>query len=218
MICYLCGKAIDGKVSKDHVPPKQFFPEEIRKKIFTQLDTLPAHRECNQAYQKDEDYFYAAIGPLAFSDCNPIGGIIIDEITGRKYEPNIKLLLKIFEGFDDKVGNIYIPNCISLKVEEPRIERICWKMIRGLYFLHNNLFLPEDSHYQVVLLTPEALKNDINARKVWEAWNFVLNQQGQGKYKRIFDYKYLAFIEANVEMWAMLLWDRLIIFVYFLMN
>jgi len=215
MICYLCGNDIIGNATKDHVPPKQFFPEEIRKKFVTQLDTLPAHRECNQAYQKDEDYFYASIGPLALSDGNPIGNIIIEEITHRNHAANTQLLSRILEGFNDKVGNIYIPNCISLTIEGERIKKVIWKIIRGLYFLQNNSVLLEDTYHGIVLLTPEDLKNDIESRKIWESWNSVLKQESKGRHRRIFDYKYIAFKEQNTELWSILLWDRIIIFAYF---
>ena len=56
-ICYLCGESLSGDLDYDHVPPKQFYSEGIRKKFGPQLLTLPTHKKCNKSYHRDEDYF-----------------------------------------------------------------------------------------------------------------------------------------------------------------
>jgi hypothetical protein len=63
-ICYLCGKVIENKpkddpmgLSWDHVPPKQFYPKQIRETQNLNLDLVPSHKMCNENYKKDEEYF-----------------------------------------------------------------------------------------------------------------------------------------------------------------
>ena len=63
-ICYLCGKELEGEISRDHVPPKQFYAKSLRKRNDLNLFSLPTHFACNKAYQNDEDYFIHAIAPL----------------------------------------------------------------------------------------------------------------------------------------------------------
>ncbi len=63
-ICYLCGEKLTGNVSRDHVPPKQFFSSDVRKHFSPKLLTLQAHQACNKQYQEDEDYFVHSLGPL----------------------------------------------------------------------------------------------------------------------------------------------------------
>ena len=66
--CYLCGKDIEkGQPrSRDHVPPAQVFPEAYRKTDVTKnLDTLYTHPDCNNSYEKDEEYFVNTFLPFA---------------------------------------------------------------------------------------------------------------------------------------------------------
>jgi len=45
--CYLCRKPLEEPTSPDHVPPKLFFPEDLRKKYkLTELLTIRVHHAC----------------------------------------------------------------------------------------------------------------------------------------------------------------------------
>ena len=47
------------------MPAKQFFAPRLRvSENLSQLVTVPAHRACNKAYEKDEEYFAWALVPL----------------------------------------------------------------------------------------------------------------------------------------------------------
>ena len=63
-LCYLCGQPIEKNVSRDHVPPSQFFTKLFRQNRSPNLLTLPAHTKCNKSYQSDEDYFFVALAGL----------------------------------------------------------------------------------------------------------------------------------------------------------
>jgi hypothetical protein len=65
-LCYLCGEPLAEPVSDDHVPMKQLFAPEIRKKHNpSHLLTIPVHDRCNKSYQLDEDYFVYSLMPFA---------------------------------------------------------------------------------------------------------------------------------------------------------
>src|SRR5947209_15694337 len=62
-ICYLCGNALTDDATRDHVPPKQFFPKVFRQANTTNdLEWLPTHHDCNHSYHQDEDYFVTTFG------------------------------------------------------------------------------------------------------------------------------------------------------------
>src|SRR5258706_567449 len=48
--CVYCGA--EGKVTDDHVPPKNLFPDD-----FADLIEVPACFECNNGFAKDDEYF-----------------------------------------------------------------------------------------------------------------------------------------------------------------
>ena len=44
-------------LSMDHVPPRQFYMKQIRATQNLNLDVAPSHKNCNEAYKEDEEYF-----------------------------------------------------------------------------------------------------------------------------------------------------------------
>jgi hypothetical protein len=89
--CYLCGKPLMGPVNVDHVPPKLFFPDELRKGL--NLLTIPTHVACNEVWRMDEEYFVHTLVPLARG--TPSGNAAIRQSL-RKYEAgrNLPLISK----------------------------------------------------------------------------------------------------------------------------
>src|SRR5215813_292594 len=64
-ICYLCGRPLAPPLSQDHVPPKQFYANDVRKQNNLNLRTITVHQACNHSYQFDEDYFVNTLAPFA---------------------------------------------------------------------------------------------------------------------------------------------------------
>src|SRR5262245_47178100 len=62
--CYLCGLELTGEINDDHVPPRQFYAQELRQAHNPNLLTIPAHKSCNASYQQDEEYFVHTMIPL----------------------------------------------------------------------------------------------------------------------------------------------------------
>lgn len=50
-LCYLCAKP--GADTKDHIPPRDIFPENPS----GQLITVPAHYDCNHSFHKEDELF-----------------------------------------------------------------------------------------------------------------------------------------------------------------
>ncbi len=96
-ICYLCGEKLGGDVGDDHVPPKQFYAERIRKSRRLDLFTLPVHKERNQAYMMDEEYFVHTLAPVVGD--TPTGRALWDDLlpdnwkAAQKTTPNLPRLI-----------------------------------------------------------------------------------------------------------------------------
>jgi hypothetical protein len=207
-ICYLCGSELKEDLSRDHVPPKQFYAKSIRQKHKPNLFTLPVHKSCNKAYQKDEDYFVHSIAPLAMESYS--GKEIWSDIKHQFERPEGKRIQRmIYKEFDPRPSGLYLPDGKVVKRVDPkRIWRVAWKILRGLFFKEYDGFLPEE--------TPKLFKVvSVNERPPDE-FKYVRDTPSRGQHPAVFDYKYISIPELNnFHYWAMLFWDRLIVLAAF---
>ncbi len=132
-ICYLCGEVVQGEASYDHVPPKQFFPKDLRNR--ENLLTLPTHACCNASYGKDEEYVRHALGAVALR--GPIGEELGQDMARAYHRPDgrgMSLYCKIHGEFELRPGGIYLPQgVISKTFDGERLHRVMWKIVRGLF-------------------------------------------------------------------------------------
>jgi hypothetical protein len=207
-ICYLCGKPLTEPLSRDHVPPKQFYADDIREAHSLNLLTIPVHAACNRAYQHDEDYFVNTLAPFARG---PYSGEAFLREVFRKFVAGEKqgLVRKVLQEFEPQPSGLVLPaGLIAKRFEGHRLHRVAWKIIRGLYFHNFDELLPEDTPNTLQIVPPDqpppreffALPDD----PVW------------GQYPGVFDYKFAKVPEVhNLNYWAMLLWDRIILIMGF---
>jgi len=213
-ICYLCGEMIDPKtkdedkrLSKDHVPPLQFYPEEIRKTAKLNLKTLPAHKKCNNSFREDEEYFMHTYFPTVMKA--PIGKLVAKDMKKRFQKPQGQIISKmILKEFDTVTpGNIYLPpGMVIQNIDAPRADRVVRKIVCGLYFLENNKFLPHDTPMNIkFFLYPEDMPEEYG----------TLCKIGspKGAYPHVFAYRYIKI--PDFHCWSMLLWESFIFCVIF---
>lgn len=210
-ICYLCGKPINTskeKVSGDHVPPKQFFPKELRDKLSPTLLKLPTHTKCNTSYQPDEDYFVSSLGPLAANSAS--GMHLFNDLEKKLRKPKtVGLLRKILSEFDPNPSGLYLPNNKVMKYADVnRIYKIAWKIVRGLHFNKSKFYLPIETHALTKLYT----RDD----SVPEYFNTIFTTEIIGEYPAIFAYRY-KYLHGfgDAHFWALYFWDFYIIPVIF---
>jgi hypothetical protein len=209
--CYLCGKTITEDRSKDHVPPKQFYSHEIRRRFPTALLTLPAHGDCNKSYKLDEEYFVHSLAPTAR------GSFTADSILkdmGDRFRKGHQILLgqTVLKEFDFKPSGLVLPGGkIAKRFDGKRVKRILWKIIRGLYFHEFKTLLPESRSFSFEVVSPGYPPSDI----------FLLlgDTPRRGHHKAVFDYTYATIgsvtLKADVHVWGLLFWDRLICLGFF---
>lgn len=202
-ICYLCGNALSGEVDIDHVPPKQFYATNVRKKHSPNLFTLPVHRKCHEPYQIDEDYFVHSIAPLAMESYT--GGEIWKDIVGRRKRPEGNRLHEmVFKEFETKPSGLILPdNKVLKRFNGKRVWRVVWKITRGLFFKEYGHFLPDS--------TPRVNKIYSEGQRPDSEFDYIRNAPSKGQYPGVFDYKYIVIPELNkFHLWGILFWDKLI--------
>jgi hypothetical protein len=194
-----------GSVDDDHVPPKLFYPRSIRRAAnLDDLLTLPTHRECNSAYRLDEEYFVYSLGPLAGESF--AGGTLVRDIGKRYADGKSRPLAQMILGeFDPRPSGLYLPEGAVLKrVDGPRAARVLWKLTRGLYAHRKGAILSADHPYHLDIIEPGASVPDV--------YRPVIDSPSLGQYPGVFDYKNREYEgkTARLDVWAMLLWDRII--------
>lgn len=75
-VCTYCGRS--GADSRDHVLPKQLLPKPLAS--YPKPIVVPAHRACNDAFRKDDEYFCSFI--LSSSGIHPVS----DQPLSRFFE------------------------------------------------------------------------------------------------------------------------------------
>jgi hypothetical protein len=134
--CYLCNETISGGSSRDHVPPKQFFPKVFRKANATDhLEWLPTHLRCNKSYQRDEDYFVTTFG-LPAAAITGSGHALGHDIRARYRGGEQK-------GLVNKVLEEFVSGSNQKGFDSGRTNRVAWKIVRGLHCLRTGEVLPE---------------------------------------------------------------------------
>lgn len=207
--CYLCGQPLAAPTSVDHVPPKQLYAKELRKKHSPNLRTIEVHAGCNKSFQHDEDYFVNTLAPFARGSY--AGTALLQEVFA-KYAAGEKrkLVSKVLNEFQRTPGGILLPpGLVAKRFEGDRLHRVAWKIVRGLYFHEFGEVLPENTPNNLQIAPPDK-------PPPIEFLQTLYDRESRGQYPGVFDYKYVTVPELNdFHYWAMLLWDRLILMMAF---
>lgn len=161
--CSLCGAFIEAKasaledsLSMDHVPPKQFYPKELRTERSPNLWLAPAHWRCNERYRKDEEYFYHA---MYFVVNKPNRCRIHRDFARRMHQPQtpaiIRSILKTFREITK--GGIHLPDgIVQFSVDKYRAQRVVIKIAQGLFYLDYGRYMPSDNCVDIRLCVTES--------------------------------------------------------------
>ena len=206
--CYLCSRPLHGQISKDHCPPLALFTSNIRRSHnLSQLITIPVHKDCNSSYQRDEEYFKAIM--ILFAPGSNVGDSVFDEfmdifrITKRK----LSLTVRIIKEFASKINDDDIPAVIGENHEQDdRIIRVGWKIVRGLYYHHHGVILPESLHVRCSITVPDHPPPNHFLYVV-----SLDDDKTYGQYPSVFDYRFrvLELDSGKLNYWAFLIWDRI---------
>lgn len=207
-ICYLCGNLIGPnvkddhmKISKDHVPPKQFFPKQIRTEENLNLKVVPSHKKCNNIYKDDEDYFYHSLYPLV-ANVNPsMSQIIYKDFVRKLRNPQSPALIRrIFSSASTTTqGGIILPHhIVVINIDEIRIQRVSGKIARGVLFLETQKYLPKKNIVDMRMCENESDVPEMYQLS-WQASSIL------GSFPKVFSYRYFQL--DNLHIISLLFWE-----------
>jgi hypothetical protein len=211
-LCYLCGQLLVEPTNDDHVPPKLFFAPSIRRaENLSQLLTIRVHESCNSTFRLDEEYFVYSLVPFALS--SHAGRELYKHIREKfRREQNRPLAGQILGEVEPRPAGLVLPGGKVIKRFNPnRIERVIWKIVRGLFFHHYNKTLPEKLELRWTLTGPD----DGPPPEHFQV--FTGNHPSYGKYPGALAYQFDAYPELTPtgHYWALMFWDSIIITVGF---
>lgn len=207
-ICYLCGDAIDPnsiqdqlKLSKDHVPPKQFFPKQFRIDENLNLEWAPSHKKCNNNYKDDEDYFYHSLYPLIANSNPTMAQTVFQDFVRRSRHPQTPAMLRdIFSNASrTSSGGIILPaNKVVINIDLVRIQRIAGKIARGVVFLKTDDYCPETNIVDMRLCETESEVPEMYQLS-WKVTSI------ESAYPKIFSYR--CFPYEGLYILSLLFWE-----------
>lgn len=97
-----------------------------------------------------------------------------------------------------------------MRTDGTRIKRVVWKIVRGLWYQTFKSHLPDSTTHSIEVQEPE----NRDTLHFHEYWNVVKASPSLGRYQAVFAHKYHCFAtdDLRVHGWAMLLWDRVILY------
>ncbi len=201
-ICYLCGKSIEkGRLARDHVPPKAFYPKDVRAGL--NLQVVPSHKECNEAYRKDEEYFQHAFYVEVLRQQPAITPHLKNDFLRRSRKPQTPAMIrKILKGASAITpGGIHLPpSTLQLKIDRARIEKVALKIARGLFYIDEKRFLP--------LKNAKDIRFCLNGDNVPDLyrlyWPYV---ERRWVCPAVFSYKYFKF--EDLQLYSLFFWEAI---------
>ena len=184
---------------------RQLWTPEVRQSLTLNLVTVNVHKKCNSEYQHDEDYFMATILPLSkgsFAGESHYKKLTSDIVQSK----NLGLKIQVLDEFSNKVGNILLPSSkVAKSFDTARFNRVIWKIVRGLFFIHSNVVLP--SNWPIV--------RDVFLEKPPEHFRWFSSLPDvpeHGDYPGVFSYRFTQLVNPNgLHYWAMLFLDKVIV-------
>ena len=208
-ICYLCGGTIDPnsvqdqlKFSRDHIPPKQFFPKQIRNYENLNLEWVPSHKKCNNDYQDDEDYFYHSLYPLIANSNPGMAKMVFQDFVRRSRKPQTPTKLRnIFSSASrTSSGGILLPsNKVEINIDLFKIQRIAGKIARGVVFLKTGTYCPETNIVDMRICEAESEVPEMYQLS-WKATSI------ESTYPKVFSFKYFPFLQEYYIL-SLLFWE-----------
>jgi len=182
----------------DHVPPKQFYPKELRTARSPNLWRAPTHKRCNESYRYDEEYFYHA---MYYVVNEQMGRTILRDFARRTHCPQtprmIRSILKTCTEITE--GGIHLPNgVVRIPLDEYRTQRVVIKIAQGLFYLDCGHYMPRDNCKDIRLCVGESDIPEFHS----------LSWQG-AELKTVCDdvFSYRHFEVQQLHLFSMLFWE-----------
>jgi hypothetical protein len=144
-LCYIYGR--ENPDTRDHVPPKCLLPKGSANRL-----TLPAHKNCNNGFSKDEEYFRDLVGGGALE--YPDGKRVYQKTKKSWQRPQGRVRYDMFmqsaKGVQlmSKAG-IYLGKAIGIRPDITRVDRVAIKIAQGIIY-NDTRSIIEKSKFQCI--------------------------------------------------------------------
>ena len=133
--CIYCG--LTGKLTADHVPPKNLFPTPRP----SDLITVPACAQCNKSFALDDEYFRIAVVVPADPDRDPIAARIwADKVVRGTLRRSPALRSTIIRGLTKldvtTPAGIYLGTAPTVRLDRKRVDRTIKRIVTALHWRH----------------------------------------------------------------------------------
>jgi len=157
--CYICAEPIcpgDGDI--DHVVPVGLFNPEDRQNLIK----LPAHKDCNRSFSKDDEYFRLCMTAASSHDDKAkkvwrgpvMRGFHRPESQGFK----ASVMANLIPADIRTEAGLYLSSGDAMLQDAQRIRRVVNKIVRGLYVHRTGKILPADWPVSSDLMNPAKLR------------------------------------------------------------
>jgi hypothetical protein len=193
------------------VPPKQFYPEPIRKGQDLNLVVLRTHKKCNGDYKLDEEWFYHSMS-IVVERANPaMYQPMFSDLSRRAEEPQTPAIIKklLSNASPVTAGGVYLlPGTAQFGLDAKRINRVALKVARGVLFTETRQYMPLDKAVR--------LDSSLREGNVPELYQRIQKATARrGVYPKVFAYWYLYVQPEKLHLIATLYWESVWFFIAF---
>ena len=152
-VCTYCGEM--KPLTDDHVPPRLLFPQPYPINMWT----VPACYDCNQSFQKDDEYFRVWLTIANRNKGRASREKLLGKVIRGLHRPQSqRLLLSLYNQSRlidvGSSGGIHLMGQPAIDLEGSRISRAVERIVKGLFFRVIGYRLPDE---QEIRVTPPAL-------------------------------------------------------------
>ncbi len=196
--CYLCGRT-DQPLTRDHVIPKCLFTEPRPQNLIT----LPCCIDCQQQYQKDEEFFRTFVSTAIDLEDNPNAMQIWETaLRGLERKPGLLkwITSRVFTVDIVSEAGIWLEKGMAIKIPEDRINKVLKKIALGLFCYHLGFRVP-DNFKTKVLFQPEEIARD--PKKCQKISELIKSAKYARAYKDICSYGGVVAKDTYSSIWLM---------------
>lgn len=161
-LCMFCGKDKSlGRMSMEHFVPQGLWDGPLPRYV----KTCPAHRSCNGAFAKDNEYFRDVLVAEADARAHPEVEKLYSGKMRRKLENQPGSIRKVFEDIAIRpiftAAGLYIGHEPTFKVDWVRVKRVILNVMRGIHYTTQKQPLP--LAWKVGILRDEEIDHERSA-------------------------------------------------------
>ena len=202
--CVYCGST--ENITKDHIPPKCLFAKPLPQDLIT----VPSCRKCNNSASKDDEHFRNVLSASQEAGHHPDAKEVANKFVRSLQRPKAQGLKR---SFLNTTNFFYYAN--ELDIIEPggsyfvkldRLERVGARIIKGLFWHHNDERLPNDCIMRVWV---DKGLHSVDKRQMLLFFQ-VMNEHPFSAGKRAFKYWYKPIPEdQSTGIWVLQFYDNI---------